>query len=892
MLPEAQPQACDAALSVYGLISAQAGLSPDAGAICAPGRKHLTYGRLLSHVQGVVGALNAMGVGRNDRVAVVLPNGPEMASAFVAVTAGASCAPLNPAYQDVEFAHYFSDLRPRAVIVQAGAKSPAAEVARARGIAIIELLTSPGAEAGVFALHGPSDAGPGAAGPGIAGPYDEALALHTSGTTFRPKIVSLTQADICVSARNICMSLALTPADRCLNVMPLFHVHGLIASVLATLASGGSVVCTTGFDADLFPEWLKATGSTWYTAVPAMHQAILSRSSGGGRPPRGALRFVRSSSSALPPRVMAQLEATFGVPVIEAYGMTEAAHQIATNPLPPGVRKPGSVGTAAGPEVGIMDDAGALLLPGERGEIAIRGASVIRAYDNNPAANAASFANGWFRTGDQGFMDAQGYIYITGRIKEIINRGGEKVSPREVDEVLLDHPAVEQAATFAVPHAVLGEDVVAAVVLRKGASATEADVRGFAATRLTALKLPRRVLIVDEIPKGPTGKVQRIGLAERLADRMRVEFVAPRDEAEMIVAGIWAELLKVERVGANDNFFMLGGTSLLAAEAVSRVQASFRVALPLDAVFREPTVAGLASMIRERLRAGDRHAPEDWPCVVPIQCNGSRMPFIMVDMDFGWNAVELAPYLGPERPVYGLRPPVELRGESRRMETRALADLLITELRAVLPKGPYVLAGGCAAGVVAFEIAQRLRAQGESVPLLVLCDVNYPPPPALPAPLHRFLVQLPRTMAKLRKLDRRQQLAYALERSKVWAGRALRALIARAGHRRRDSFDGKPAAGLGRQLKGLPGTWRGGVWRYWPRPYPGRMVLLLAADTVFWPYRDRRLCWRRLAAGPCEVHIVPGAHQDSLREPHVRFAADKLKACLDDADGAGSEQSA
>jgi acyl-CoA synthetase (AMP-forming)/AMP-acid ligase II len=228
------------------------------------------------------------------------------------------------------------------------------------------------------------------------------------------------------------------------------------------------------------------------------------------------LRLVRSSSAALAPQVMARLEAVFRAPVIEAYGMTEAAHQMASNPLPPRQRKPGSVGVAAGPEVAIMDPAGRLLAAGETGEVVIRGDNVTSGYLANPQANAAAFSEGWLRTGDQGWMDEDGYLRLTGRLKEIINRGGEKISPREVDEALLDHPAVAQVVTFALPDEKLGEEVAAAIVLRDGAAATEAEIRDFARARLAAFKVPRRVVFVPEIPKGPTGKMQRIGLAEKL----------------------------------------------------------------------------------------------------------------------------------------------------------------------------------------------------------------------------------------------------------------------------------------------------------------------------------------------------------------------------------------
>jgi acyl-CoA synthetase (AMP-forming)/AMP-acid ligase II/acyl carrier protein len=583
---------------IQRLLQARAELSPEATAIAAPGRAPLTYGRLFAQVEDTRETLNAMGIGRNDRIAIVLPNGGEMATAFLAVAAGAASAPLNPAYGASEFEFCLSDLNARALIVASGMDSPARGVARAGGIPIIELSPVPKAEAGIFTLTG--EARVTANESGFAQPNDVALVLHTSGTTSRPKIVPLTQANLCISAHNIQRAFELTAGDRCLNVMPLFHIHGLVAAVLSTLASGASVVCTPGFDVSEFFGWLHTFRPTWYTAVPTMHQAILHHAAGHQDIiARCPLRFIRSCSAPLPPKVMAELESVFKVPAIESYGMTEAAHQMTSNPLPPRQRKPGSVGLATGPEVAIMDEMGNMLAAGEIGEIVIRGANVTPGYDNHPEANESAFVDGWFRTGDQGLVDEDGYLFISGRMKEIINRGGEKVAPREVDETLLEHPAIEQAVAFAVPHATLGEDVTVAVVVRENATLTEREIREFAFARLADFKVPSQVVFVKEMPKGPTGKLQRMGLAEKLGPKLEAEFVAPRRPVEVALAKIWAETLGIEQVGIHHNFFALGGDSLLATQVVARVRAGFGVELPLKAAFKEPTVAGLALVVEE-----------------------------------------------------------------------------------------------------------------------------------------------------------------------------------------------------------------------------------------------------------------------------------------------------
>ena len=491
----------------------QAGRGEDV-AITAPGRSSLTYDGLWAFADDVQASLRKAGVGRGGRVAIVLPNGPEMATAFLTIAASATTAPLNPGYRADEFRFYLEDLHADALLVDAGSESPAVMVAEDLRIPVHRLHTIPDGPAGAFRITA-EDAKP--ATGGWAEPGDTALVLHTSGTTSRPKIVPLSQANIAASASHIRTTLALTPADRCLNIMPLFHIHGLMAAVLSSIAAGASIFATPGFNALKFGAWLAETRPTWYTAVPTMHQAILSRLARAPEAAKAvALRFIRSSSASLAPQILAELEALFGCPVIESYGMTEAAHQMASNPLPPAPRKPGSVGPAAGPEVAVMGEDGSLLGPETVGEIVIRGPNVMAAYENNADANAKAFTNGWFRTGDQGVMDADGYLRITGRLKEIINRGGEKISPREVDEVLLDHPAVAQAVTFAIPHDKLGEEVGAAIVLADGAESDERAIRDFAAARLADFKVPRRIVFLDEIPKGPTGKLTRIGLAQKL----------------------------------------------------------------------------------------------------------------------------------------------------------------------------------------------------------------------------------------------------------------------------------------------------------------------------------------------------------------------------------------
>lgn len=555
----------------------------------------LSHQQLHAQVAAMIPVFNRLGVGRNDRVAIVLPQGPELAVTFLAVAAGATAAPLNPAYVEKEFLFFLEDLSARALILPQGSDSPARAAAGALGVPVIELI--PGESgAGRFYLSGV--ARPLESPAGFAEADDVALMLHTSGTTSRPKMVPLTHANLLASARHIGATLQLQPTDRCLNVMPLFHIHGLVAGLLASLGAGGNTVCTRSFAAEKFFGWLEEWQPSWYSAVPTMHQAILAHAQSlPSQPVLSSLRFIRSSSAALPPPVMAGLEEIFGVPVIESYGMTEAAHQMASNPLPPRARKPGSVGLAAGPEIAILDEAGETLASGRTGEVAIRGPNVTNGYANNPVANATAFCGGWFRTGDQGYLDGEGYLFITGRLKELINRGGEKIAPREIDEVLLAYPGVRQAVAFAVPHPSLGEDIAAAVVLKAGATGSEAAVREFALDRLPMFKVPSRIIFVNDVPKGPTGKLQRIGLADRLAAALVVAYEAPASDMERLVAATICAVLGREAAGRNDNFFSLGGDSLRATQVLTRLQHALGFPIPVPTIFHCPTPALLANKL-------------------------------------------------------------------------------------------------------------------------------------------------------------------------------------------------------------------------------------------------------------------------------------------------------
>ncbi len=456
------------------------------------------------------GGLQDSGIRPGERVAIALPNNLEMIVAFLASAKVGAAAPLNQAYTRDEFRFYLQDTGACRLILPVADSEEAAKAAAELQIGIhrIEFVSEDElrfAHAATRASDLSSDA-----------PSEEtALILHTSGTTSRPKRVPLSHENLLSSTRTVASTYRLDPKDVSFCVMPLFHIHGLVASTLATLYTGGTVVLAGAFNALSFWRHVRDYNVTWYSAVPTIHQMLLSRSKSR---PEGAelLRFIRSCSAPLVPATMNQIEERFGAPVLEAYGMTEAAHQMSSNPLPPAERRPATVGVATGVRIAILDKQGNELPPGSRGEVCIQGPNVMGGYESNPQANAESFVRGWFRTGDEGSLAADGYLTLLGRIKEIINRGGEKVSPREVDEILVTHPEIAEAVTFGIPDRVYGEEVAAAVVVRD--AVTESELISHCKQKLADFKCPKSIYFVERIPRTATGKIQRRAVAEKMLE--------------------------------------------------------------------------------------------------------------------------------------------------------------------------------------------------------------------------------------------------------------------------------------------------------------------------------------------------------------------------------------
>ena len=473
----------------------------------------VTYDALRQQVLAMADTLAAAGIGRGDRVATALPNGLPAIVSFLAASIAGTAAPLNPAYPYEEFLFFLRDTNARLLLCpRAGADSARTAAADLNiPVFLVEMNN-----AGVVHLEG-APQGKSAVKPTAD---DIALILHTSGSTGPPKRVPLPHLNLAVSSANIANTYLLSQEDVSLCVMPLFHIHGLIGSVMSTLLSGGTVVVPAKFNALSFWRTVKEYRVTWYSGVPTMHQLLLARTH--HKPAEAeSIRFIRSCSAPMSPDLIHKTEGVFDVPFVEAYGMTEAAHQLTSNPLPPRLRKAGSVGIGTGIRISIMDSKGNHLGTNQRGEVVIQGASVFRGYENDPEANARSIVDGWFRTGDQGMLDEHCYLYLTGRIKDIIIRGGENIAPHEVDEVLLKHPAVAAAVAFGFAHPTLGEEVAAAVVLHEPEGASEAILLKHCRDWLAEYKCPKKIYLVKSIPLTATGKISRSEVAAALVDRQR-----------------------------------------------------------------------------------------------------------------------------------------------------------------------------------------------------------------------------------------------------------------------------------------------------------------------------------------------------------------------------------
>ena len=819
--------------------------------LLAPGGNSVECQELWRESEAIARTLKEAGARRGSVAAIAMTDSAELIAALFGATAAAACAPLNPSLAAAEFDVQFSRLGVQ-VLLTDSLDSCSAAVARSRGIPVVEYRW------GRFQVEGQP-----ATGRRLVND-DVVLVLQTSATTGEPKVAPISVSNLHAMVQNSTRSLQLTARDRFLSLMPLFHLQGLIAAVMQ-IACGGVVIPTKGFDARKFLSWLDECRPTWYTAVPALHRTIatLLREQKATAPP--GLRFVRSIGAALPADLLAEVEETLRVPVIEGYGLTETG-AVTTSPLPPLPRKPGSAGISNFTEFTIFDETGIPAPAGVEGEICVRGASVIREYIGDAEANRRAFVNGWFRTGDLGRVDSDGYLFVTGRIKEIINRGGEKIHPQEIDSVLAAHSGVAEAAAFGMPHASLGEDVGAAVVLRPGAAVTEAELREFAATRLAAFKIPRRIFIGAAIPKGATGKARR----HLLPQHVRPSMAEPSSPTERTVAGVWSRILKSPEIGIDDDFFMAGGDSLAVTVMMIEVERETGGQVAPEEFFAKPTIRAMARLVDDLALRTNR--------VLTFRHRGAGTPFFCLA-----GATEdclglryLAESLGEGRAFHVLRDPRP--PASRGVYTvEEVAALLLPSLRAVQPQGPYLLGGHCYGGIVAFEMARRLAEAGEATPLVVLMNVPTPGFPRIAAEI------LHRRKRYWREFLRAAGGERGAARSVLTNAVKLGALLKRRAARNiRLSGVGAAAEKLLPAAENVNDANTRAARTYTPGMFPGKVVQFMSAeggvDTAVW--EDSRFGWREFAANGFEHYTVPGTHTSMLAPPNVSAIAERLAALL------------
>jgi acyl-CoA synthetase (AMP-forming)/AMP-acid ligase II/thioesterase domain-containing protein len=830
--------------------------APEAPALLAPGRASLTYSGLLKHIETTRGVLRNAGLRPGEAAALVM-HGAELITAFLAIAGESACAPLNTSLTEEEYRNYLSHLGVRMLLVQQDLAAPAVAAARQLGIRVLTVQGAPHFPAGVFTLDSE-----GALPMTPCRQTDAALLLYSSATTGNPKLIPLTCANLAAIALNNSQAFQLGQSDRFLTIVPLFHSHGL-GAVLTQLFCGGGVICTPAFNPDHFLTWLEDFRPTWISGGPPVLHAILGLAR---RNPescqRVRLRFIQSSGAPAHPELVRSLEEAVQAPVLQGYGMTEAVGIARSTPS---ARKPGSVGRSIGSEVAITDESGGFLPCNTEGEIVVRGPTLMSGYLDDPEANRTAFRDGWFRSGDIGHLDSEGYLFITGRLKEMINRGGQKIFPSEVDRMLATHSAVADAAAFPVPHQTMGEEVAAAVVLRDGASASEPELRHFLAAHLAPFKIPRRIIFLDALPRGPTGKLRRStlteqfrGLAGEPPDSSR-----PPDAVESRLIDIWRRILGVAHIGIEDDFFRLGGDSLSAAVMLTEIQRELIGARALPErtnFFEQPTIAALAQLLANSVK--NPHSPLTAHRILPLQSCGSRHPFFCFAPDYldPYYLRHLAKCLGDDQPFYVVCPPEPVR-DNRLLKVEDLARLLVAAIQAVCPRGPYVLGGHCYGGVIAFEAALQLLAQGQEISRLVLFDVPTPGYPKVVRSWRRYIVESRRMFTAAARgefLDQATEVVRHVRRlarivQRRFGGRAVRAAASVGTEVLAESQNPK-------QLTALA------LWEYVPRDFPAPITQFLAADETVSTrvLDDFRLGWRDFARGGLGVFTSPGSHGSML----------------------------
>ena len=800
----------------------------------------LNRGQLARRTAAARGFLDSNGIGAAHRVAVLLPEGFDGALATLQVAGACSVAPVRPSLGAAGWETVLGSLAPAALVV--GDRWPEAAVAaRALGIRVFDPAQLNDGEPVTSAPADPPE-----------------LLLATSGSTGAPKWVRIPQPRMVAGSLAMSRCMQLTPSDRSLLALPLNHAHGLASGLLLPLMSGGSVVVADSFDPAVFLKAVIDHGVSWFTVPPVMHRALLEQIAISPLRADHRLRLVRSGTVTLPAPAIEALSAAFGVPVIEAYGMTECPH-IACNPI--GEPRLGSVGRAVVEELAVIDNEARPVATGDWGQVALRGAPLMTGYVD-PSADAGVFRDGWLLTGDEGKLDAEGYLFLRGRISERINRGGAMVAPAEVDAALMTHSAVREAVSFGVPHFSLGDDLAAAVVLASGQVADEAELRGHLASRLEPRHIPSRIVVVDEIPVGAAGKVARGSMARVLEGVLHEDYEPARGPVEETVVGLFETVLKPRlppgyKVGRLTNFSLAGGDSLAAKQfMICLARAGWGERRPTF-LFEHPTPAAVASALES-----EPHSSSGSHLVMLI-AEGRKAPLIIVHGQGGqlFHHVDLAAALAPERPVLGLQAAGYSMTESSILSVEELAARYAEEIIERPVTGPIHLLGYSAGGWLAYAVAAALIQLGAEIGMCAVLDSLAPRKSAMFGGLPRLV------------------------RSKLLAMRALERPP--AGQRRSGHLSGLAHRALRRWLTGDPyGLPAGQALADDPfmallRDYrPPRLPIVV---DVFGPERSMkrlRLAWRYYAAEGVRCHPMFDEHTDMVRPDLVRPLAAEVESVL------------
>ncbi len=848
--------------TVQGEILERAHNSPDRPAFLAPGNFPLTYVSLAEQIHETASAIRDLGIARSGRVAVSLPFDCTFPVALVSVLCSCACIPLNPELSPDEIESALRSTRATALVTVPRLASSAAEAAGKAHVNLIELEPLPELGAGRFRLR--ADSRRPQADDEAPLPCDLAVLLMTSGSTAAPKLVPLTQEQICYRAHLFRPRVGLTAEDRWLAMMPPFRSTTLINQILGCVFAGASIVFPGPLSLSDFGRCVDEFAPTWIAAPPPFVERLLRSDYSWDITAHAPIRAFYGAGGQPSANAVAAVERKFGATMVNAYGATESGG-ICANPMPPGLRKIDSVGVSSGPDIAILDESGRVLPdPGIRGEIAVRGPGVFEGYETPDGLDRSTFVDGWHRTGDEGYLDADGYLFLTGRIMEVIDRGGQKISPAEVEVVLRQHPRVRDAAVFAMRHDIHGQEV-AALIAGREATIDVHDVRTFAGAKLAWFKVPRVILAVPDIPLTPTGKVPRTRLASMFEKELaaaalsgRAPYEPPRTLIESAIAMTWAGMLKVERVGVNDRFSDLGGDSLTAVTMIAEINRKLGCEIPVTELWRSPTVANLASLVEGKSTSRPS-------LLFPANPAGSLPPLYCVLPGYFPEVEDLSRYLGSDQPVYALIPDPRPDGAQHGKSPEEIVGECVNVIRGVQPHGPYYLLGRSIGGIVAVEIALQLRAVGEPVAFVGMIDTPYPANPShasLPKP---FLL-IEKLAVELIALPRERWRSHLLNLP-------FRALRRRARLLKGPSDKILAAVAMNTGLKG--------IFTRPPARYDGRITLFAAEESEHRGFLDRRLYWGKAAAEGLELYLLPGTHNLMSQEPLLGGFAETLKGCLE-----------